>query len=40
MGSGGERIRTYSSGEYEVHLYHDFSTLPGQNGMLKLIVPA
>ena len=32
-----EFIRTYSSGEYEVHLYHDFATLPGQNGMLKLI---
>lgn len=32
-----EFIRTYSSGEYEVHLYHDFSTLPDQNGVLKLI---
>ena len=32
-----EFIRTYSSGEYEVHLYHDFSILPGQNGVLKLI---
>ena len=32
-----EFIRTYSGGEYEVHLYHDFSTLPGQNGVLKLI---
>ena len=30
-------IRTYSSGEYDVHLYHDFSTLPGRNGVLKLI---
>ena len=32
-----EFIRTYSSGEYEVHLYHDFSILPDQNGVLKLI---
>jgi glyoxylase-like metal-dependent hydrolase (beta-lactamase superfamily II) len=32
-----EFVRTYSSGEYEVHLYHDFATLPDQNGMLKLI---
>ena len=32
-----EFIRTYSSGDYEVHLYHDFSTLPDQNGVLKLI---
>ena len=32
-----EFIRTYSGGEYKVHLYHDFSTLPGQNGVLKLI---
>ena len=32
-----EFISTYSSGEYEVLLYHDFSTLPDQNGVLKLI---
>jgi glyoxylase-like metal-dependent hydrolase (beta-lactamase superfamily II) len=32
-----EFVRAYSSGEYEVHLYHDFATLPDQNGMLKLI---
>ena len=30
-------VRKYSSGEYEVHLYHDFATLPDQNGALKLI---
>ena len=30
-------VRKYSSGEYEVHLYHDFETLPDQNGVLKLI---
>lgn len=32
-----EFIRTYSSGDYEVCLYRDFSTLPDQNGVLKLI---
>jgi glyoxylase-like metal-dependent hydrolase (beta-lactamase superfamily II) len=32
-----EFIRTYSSRDYEVHLYHDFSTLPDQNGVLKLV---
>ena len=32
-----EFVRAYSGGEYEVHLYHDFATLPDQNGMLKLI---
>jgi len=32
-----EFIHEYSSGDYEVHLYHDFSTLPDRNGMLKLV---
>jgi glyoxylase-like metal-dependent hydrolase (beta-lactamase superfamily II) len=32
-----EFIHTYSNSDYEVYLYHDFSTLPDQNGMLKLI---
>ena len=32
-----EFIRTYSGGGYEVHLYHDFSTLPNRNGALKVI---
>jgi glyoxylase-like metal-dependent hydrolase (beta-lactamase superfamily II) len=32
-----EFVRTYSSGEYEVYLYHDFAMLPNQNGALKLI---
>ena len=30
-------VRTYSGDEYEVHLYHDFSILPGRNGMVKII---
>ena len=31
-----EFIRTYSSNEYDVLLYHDFSILPNQNGALCL----
>lgn len=32
-----EFVRRYSGSEYEVHLYHDSSTLPGRNGILRVI---
>jgi glyoxylase-like metal-dependent hydrolase (beta-lactamase superfamily II) len=32
-----EFIRKYSSPSYEVHLYHDFSTLPGRNGRAERV---